>query len=162
MGHVQVTKAEAGSLLVMTSVFGINTQAFPEGLSRVLLGPLASSVMPSISLSFLAPPSCPGCVCASAFISPSHQSSLKAQPQEGRQGSPPPAASPPHTALPTHPSKFVQLSYFPGRHSAGLTGRIFLLPKATEPERKINSEAYKKLTSLSYFYILKQHLPPET
>lgn len=25
MGHVQVTKAEAGSLLVMTSVFGINT-----------------------------------------------------------------------------------------------------------------------------------------
>lgn len=25
MGHVQVTKAETGSLLVMTSVFGINT-----------------------------------------------------------------------------------------------------------------------------------------
>lgn len=31
MAHIQVTKAEAGSLPVITSVFDINTQAFPEG-----------------------------------------------------------------------------------------------------------------------------------
>lgn len=41
-GSHQVTKAEAGSLLVMTSVFGRNTQASAEGLCRMLLGPLAS------------------------------------------------------------------------------------------------------------------------
>ena len=120
----------------------------------MLLSPLSSSVTSSISPSFLALPTCPWGVCAFAFINPSHHRPVWRL--SSKKEACLPAPFPLLVALLTHFSKFAQLSY----QSLVSQGESFFNQRPQSQRGKSIQGHTKNLKNLSYFYILKNNLPP--